>query len=56
MSARVDEVVGEGVLANCKGMKLKLNDLVDLIVVLVWAFVVTRRSHLKDILRVLFRQ
>jgi hypothetical protein len=32
MSARVDEVVGEGVLSNCKAMKFKFNDLVDVIV------------------------
>ena len=32
MSARVDEVLGEGVLAVCNGMKFKLNDLVDVIV------------------------
>ncbi len=32
MSARVDAVLGEGVLAQCNGMKFKLNDLVDVIV------------------------
>jgi hypothetical protein len=33
MSARVDEVLGEGVLAVCNGMKFNMNDLVDVIVV-----------------------
>ena len=32
MSARVDEVLGEGVVAAFNGMKFKLNDLVDVIV------------------------
>ena len=32
MSARVDEELGEGVLALCNGMKFKYNDLVDVIV------------------------
>jgi hypothetical protein len=32
MSARVDEELGEGVLAIYNGMKFKLNDLVDVIV------------------------
>ncbi len=32
MSARVDEELGDGVLAVCNGMKFKVNDLVDVIV------------------------
>ena len=32
MSARVDEVLGVGVLAVCNGTKFRLNDLVDVIV------------------------
>jgi len=32
MSARVDEELGEGVLALYNGMKFKYNDLVDVIV------------------------
>ncbi len=32
MSARVDEELGDGVLAVCNGMKFKYNDLVDVIV------------------------
>ncbi len=32
MSARVDEGMGQGVVAVCNGMKFKLNDLVDVIV------------------------
>ena len=32
MSARVEEGLGEGVLAVCNGTKFRLNDLVDVIV------------------------
>ncbi len=55
MSAREDRELEDGVLAVFNGMKFKLNDLVD-VIVLDWGFVETRQSHLKDISKGFARQ